>query len=398
MMSRITNLLLARVGNALFDAGSTEQANLAHAVVQQLGINLVAAAFITKELVHLVERAALGLGDEERDVERAEDAHHAKENVHAERGRGDEAGGGEGDGKVVEPVGGRADRDALGTQTKREDLGDDDPRTGAPGEAEADGEDPDEDNGGPPRGAVCGPVALALGNDARDDEVADTHDDCACDECRLAAPLVDVKHGGDGGEEHDDTDDTRGEKRGRGSVQAETAEDKGCVVKDEVDTGPLLEGHDEDCDGSASEVASVREEGHVAAETEFDARGERAVLERGIVALADALLEETLGLDFEIFEFDKVGVWRETAEIGDHRPGFFIAALVDEPARGLGHEEDADSKNDGRNELNGDGEEPCCALLSVAVAADEVGSFQGCHTTCPGGSRRRREKKEPDVP
>ena len=82
-------------------------------------------------------------------------------------------------------------------------------------------------------------------------------------------------------------------------------------------------------------------------------------MQRWEVTLADALLEETLGLDFEIFDFDKVGVGRETAEAGNDRASLFITTLVDEPARGLRHEEDTDSKNDGWDELNGDGDEPC---------------------------------------
>ena len=115
-------------------------------------------------------------------------------------------------------------------------------------------------------------------------------------------------------------------------------EDEGCVVEDEVDSGPLLEGHDEHGDGGTFKVTASLEEGHVAAETELDARGERAVLQRWVVALAYTLLEETLGLDFEVLDFNEIGVGRETAEAGDHSASLFITALVDKPARGLGHE------------------------------------------------------------
>ena len=51
-------------------------------------------------------------------------------------------------------------------------------------------------------------------------------------------------------------------------------EDEGRVVEDEVDTGPLLEGHDQYSNGGPFKVATVREKGHVAMETELDARRE----------------------------------------------------------------------------------------------------------------------------
>ena len=219
-MNGLTQLLLTRVGPTLplFVTNSAEQANLAHTVIQQLRIGLIAPTLIAKELIHFIERTSLGLGDKERDIQRAEGAHYAEEDVHTVRRCGDETGCGHSDGKVVEPVGGRANRDALCAQAQWEHLCDDDPRAGTPREAEADGEDPDEDNSGPTRGAVSGPVVLALCNDARDDKLAEAHDNCANDECRFAAPLVDVEHGGDGREKHDDTDDTRSEERSRSTV------------------------------------------------------------------------------------------------------------------------------------------------------------------------------------
>lgn len=115
-------------------------------------------------------------------------------------------------------------------------------------------------------------------------------------------------------------------------------EDEGRIVEDEVDSGPLLEGHDEHSNGGTFKVAATLEEGHVAMETELDARGERAVLQCWVVALADTLLEETLGLDFEVLDFNKIRVGRKTAEAGDYSASLCVTALVDEPARGLGHE------------------------------------------------------------
>ena len=209
-MNSIIHLLLARVGHTtVFDTNSAEQPNLALTVVQQLGINLVAPSLIAKEPVHLIKRASLSLGDKKGNIQRAEGAHYAKENVHAVRCSSDETRCGHSDGKVVEPVSRCTDRDTLCAQAEWKYFGDDDPRARAPRKAEANGEYPDEGNSGPARSAVCGPVVLALCDDACDDKFAEAHDDCADDERWFATPLVDVKHSRNGREEHDDTDDTR---------------------------------------------------------------------------------------------------------------------------------------------------------------------------------------------
>ena len=208
-MSSIIHLLLTRAGHtSLFDTNSTEQANLAHAVIQQLCIDLIAPSLIAKELIHLIERASFGLGEEKQDVHRAQHTHNTEENVHPVWRGGDKTWCGHSDGEVVKPVGRRADRDALCAQAERKHLCDDDPCARAPREAKADGEEPDEDDGGPACGAVCGPVVLALCNDSRNNELTESHDDSANNECWFAAPLVDVEHGGDGREEHDNTNNT----------------------------------------------------------------------------------------------------------------------------------------------------------------------------------------------
>ncbi len=56
--------------------------------------------------------------------------------------------------------------------------------------------------------------------------------------------------------------------------------------------------------------------------------------------------------------------------------------MVDEPSRGKWHEEHPDEKDESGKELETDGNEPCCGTLSVACAADEIGStvklLDGC--------------------
>jgi hypothetical protein len=92
---------------------------------------------------------------------------------------------------------------------------------------------PNEDDGSPASSLVGTPVVLAGSDDTTDDKVAETHADSARDERLLAAPLVDVENGGDGGEEHDDADNTRSEERGRRTGQVELLEDERCVVEDD---------------------------------------------------------------------------------------------------------------------------------------------------------------------
>jgi len=249
-----------RIVNAgLLESRDVEQADVAHSLLEDEGVGLSAAGRVAEEVVHLVECAVLGLGDEERDVHDTQRAHEAEEDVHAVRCGGDEIRGGHADGEVVQPVRRGANGHTLGTKTEREDLGDDYPRARTPRESEADGEEPDEHDRHPSSGLVRWPVARALADDSSNDEVADTHDDRSGDESRFATPFIDVEHCGYGSEPHDDSDDSGSEERSGMTAQSETSEDEGSIVQDEVDASPLLEGHNEHSDGRTLEVAAVSE-------------------------------------------------------------------------------------------------------------------------------------------
>jgi hypothetical protein len=52
------------------------------------------------------------------------------------------------------------------------------------------------------------------------DEMRDGHSNAAHDENCLAAEFIDVQHGWNGGQEHDDTDNTSCEKRKRSTLDA----------------------------------------------------------------------------------------------------------------------------------------------------------------------------------
>lgn len=56
------------------------------------------------------------------------------------------------------------------------------------------------------------PLILVLGKDDGNGEMTESHGQGTGGEDRLAADLVNIQHGRDGGDEHDNTDDTSSEK------------------------------------------------------------------------------------------------------------------------------------------------------------------------------------------
>jgi len=98
--------------------------------------------------LHVLEGSALGLLNEEVDkdeVSSAEDAEH-QEDLPADVVDG--AGCHVGDSEVEEPLRGGGESDTVRSQTGGEDLGDVDPRNGAPGGGVADDEEVDHDDHG----------------------------------------------------------------------------------------------------------------------------------------------------------------------------------------------------------------------------------------------------------
>lgn len=120
----------------LLSADKRGETDLLVRAVKHLHLVRTTARAVAEELVQLVERAALRFGHEPKDVGSPENAHEAEEYICAEPGGVDKVRRRHGHREVVEPVARRADRDALGAQAEREDLGDDDPGARAPAEAE----------------------------------------------------------------------------------------------------------------------------------------------------------------------------------------------------------------------------------------------------------------------
>lgn len=188
--------------------------------------------------------------------------------------------------------------------------------------------------------------------------------------------MVDVQDGGNGGEEHDDSDYTRSQQGDGLATQAETLEDERRVVQNEVDTGPLLERHDKNRHSRALEVSSVGQQASISSQSELDAGRERVVLVLREVALGDPFLEDALGLDFKVLHFDQRSVDGKTAEVRDDLSALFFSSLIHKPTWGLGHEHDTEGKNEGRDELDSDRDEPRSLALAIASSADEVGACE----------------------
>lgn len=89
---------------------------------------------------------------------------------------------------------------------------DQNPSTRTPGVTKVNNEQPDHNHGCPSCRTVVLKVIEVLGENDGDDEVGESHAESSNCENGFATETVDVKDCGNGGEEHDDADDTCGEE------------------------------------------------------------------------------------------------------------------------------------------------------------------------------------------
>lgn len=308
----------------------------------------------TKVHIQLLERLVLRLGHQRPHEDGPPAAEGGEEDVRAVLHVVDHVARAQADDEVEHPVRGGHDGDAARAHAVGEDLLREHPRDGAPGVGEVDGEQPDEGDGRPPRGAVRGPRVLEGAVDGGDDDVADAHADGADDEEGLASEVVEEE---DGGEREDDLEDAghaRREQLGGHVGEAEGAEDLGRVVEDGVDAGELLEDHDPAADIETLEHV-WREEGFPGPEFGFAVQFEVGLL-----------VEHDGGLDLEVFRLEEGGVGRETAELAEGGNAVVVAVLHHEPAGGEGEEEHAEEEDPGGDELEREGEAPRDGLLPEA--------------------------------
>jgi len=240
-----------------------------------------------------------------------------------------QVGGGETKNEVPEPVGGDGEGHGFGTDVEWIDLTADDPSDGAPcggeeGDVDADESDQNllsRDVGGRDRDANDG-----------DQELANAHAEGADQEQPSAAEPFDTPHAWESREHVDDVDGD-GDQEGVGN--AGLLEEHGTIVDDEVDTGELLPGLDEDAGESTKE--------------DFVVGGTEAVEVRRLAQLLLLLVGNTdlveLGLELRM-------VGREGYETREGTGCIFVALLHNEPSRRLGEKGHPDGENQSPNKLD----------------------------------------------
>lgn len=137
------------------------------------------------------------------------------------------------------------------------------------------------------------------------------HDEGSGDEDGLATHIIDPDDGRDRRKEHDNTDDTSREQGKRVASEAEVLEDGRCVVKNGVDTSPLLEEHRQCTDGRTEEQGACGDKTKVVEKGELKVGGERAILPLRVLDSTCLFLEQLLGLDLP---GDAVSIVSHTAE------------------------------------------------------------------------------------
>jgi len=194
--------------------------------------------------VDLLEGKALGLGNEDVSVDEAGSAEGAPDKEHAglevglSRVAADHVWGDNSNDAVPEPVGGSRQGNTTRSDWQREDLTNENPGTRAPSCGEEEDVDTDEcDLGGDSRVVV---ELLPTGSDTNNanNELADQHAQGTPDEDGTTAESLNDPEG-DGSRTDVDQSSNETDKEGVGN-RAQSLEEGGTEVEDEVDTGPLL--------------------------------------------------------------------------------------------------------------------------------------------------------------
>lgn len=107
-----------------------------------------------------------------------------------------------------------------------------------------------------------------------DNNMTGGHDEGSGDEDGLATRIIDPDDGRNRREEHDNTDDTSREQGNRITRETEVLEDRRCVIKNGVDTSPLLEEHRQCTDDRAEEQGACGDKTKVVVKGELEVGGE----------------------------------------------------------------------------------------------------------------------------
>lgn len=179
----------------------------------------------TEDDVHLLERLALGLGDQQRKGAHTEDIDGREHDEQLPAELGDQRGRDLGDDEIEQPLGGGGEGETVVTSAVGEDVRDVDPGQWTPAEGVSDAVHVDDTG----HGLGCGRDVVVGADGGRvgllqgaDDEEEDAHPHGGPEERPLATEELDTEEDEDGsGDDFDDTVDTRGEEGWSGAGVAD---------------------------------------------------------------------------------------------------------------------------------------------------------------------------------
>ena len=175
------------------DSGKTDLlVNLGHPLlVFQRG------TLASEDDVHLLETQALRLGHKEPDEGRSNERDHTKENVCSVGDVFEEIRGDLSNDEVVHPVGRATERSTVWASADGPDLSNQNPCARSPRVAEVNDEEPDHNDSSPTCSLVVVEVVDVLGKNNGNDQVRNTHADCANCKDGLTADTIDVQYSRD---------------------------------------------------------------------------------------------------------------------------------------------------------------------------------------------------------
>lgn len=377
---------LLGVGSGGFPAGGSARGGLLH------------------HLVDLLERQALGLGNEEVSVDKGAGAESAPdpEDVGAEVALvgADHVGGDDGNDtkkkvrlctedcfvevenlRVPEPVGGGRESNTARADGKREDLANDDPGTRTPGAGKEEDEDGNEGDLSVDRTGVLGNLVTgSVGSEVveadshtndGDEELANQHAKRTPDEERTTTKLLNSVEG-DGGRADVDEGEDQGDQEGVVDGASGLQERSG-VVEDEVDTSPLLHHLERSTKNGLAQVGVGLENG--AAEAVGPALVPATSRNNGALVLLVGNNLRKLGLDV-------LAVGGLATQSGEGVASLLDLATLDEVSGGVGKEHQTATKDETPGKLNGNGD---AVLASVATVSDCVVDAGGDEETQSDG-------------
>lgn len=267
------------------------------------------------------------------------------------------------DDAVPKPVGGGREGNTTGSDGKREDLSDDDPRARTPGGGEEGNEDADESNLGAGQRRVCARVRTS-GTNRTGDEQADNHADGSVQEKgTTTVPVNEEKGDWCGSHVYDGGGDADGKR-----VTDQLTEELRSEVEDEVDTRPLLE-----------HLQSGTKDGTTNVGTGVEYGATEAVTPRGEVTTDrdDGHFVLVVGDDLGELVLHKVGVGRLLAQAHEGLRSRLEVSTLDKVPGRFREEEKSDGEDDAPQKLDTHGDTVRTRIVPVLGGVGHTTGY-GC--------------------